>query len=304
MPRRWVTAVVCLLALVALACENGGGTAPSPSPGSPGTEAGGIAALGDSISTGFGSCLVVTPCERNSWSTGNSLRLGSHYRRLLDHDPAIRGQAFNHAQAGARASALAGQAEQATRDRPDRITVLIGANDVCHGKVAAMTPVATFRSQVDRGLQVLGAELPKARLLVVSIPDLYRLWEVGHTNERAVRAWSLGICPALLKNPTSTDPADRSRRDAVRERVADYNDQLAAACTAYGSRCRYTTAPPTGSGSRWTWSAPLTGSTPTSPARSGSPRSPGQPGEASPESAVLRGSTPATHPTVLVVQRP
>lgn len=239
MPRRWVTAVVCLLALVALACENGGGTAPSPSPGSPGTEAGGIAALGDSISTGFGSCLVVTPCERNSWSTGNSLRLGSHYRRLLDHDPAIRGQAFNHAQAGARASALAGQAEQATRDRPDRITVLIGANDVCHGEVAAMTPVATFRSQVDRGLQVLGAELPKARLLVVSIPDLYRLWEVGHTNKRAVRAWSLGICPALLKNPASTDPADRSRRDAVRERVADYNDQLAAACTAYGSRCRY-----------------------------------------------------------------
>lgn len=241
MPRRWVTAVVCVLALVALACENGGATSPAPSQGSgsPGTETGGIAALGDSISTGFGSCLVVAPCERNSWSTGNSLRVESHYRRLLDQDSTIRGQAFNHARTGARASALASQAAQATRDRPDRITVLIGANDICHGEVAAMTPVETFRSQVDRGLRVLSAELPKARLLVVSIPDLHRLWEVGHTNERAVRAWSRGICPALLENPTSTDPADRSRRDAVRERVADYNDQLAAACEAYGSRCRY-----------------------------------------------------------------
>ncbi|MER7460804.1 GDSL-type esterase/lipase family protein [Micromonospora sp. NPDC126480] len=238
MPRRWVTAVACLLALVALACESGGEAAPRPT-GSAAPGAGGIAALGDSITAGLGSCLLLTACQRNSWSTGNSLRVDSHYRRLLDQDPAVRGRAYNHARAGARAEGLAAQAERAVQDRPDRVTVLIGANDVCRGGVEAMTPVSTFRSQVDRGLRVLRKKRPKARVLVVSIPDLYRLWEIGHTDERAVRAWRRGICPALLTNPTSTDPLDRARRATVRERVDAYNAQLAAACKAYGSRCRY-----------------------------------------------------------------
>ncbi|MDO3705983.1 GDSL-type esterase/lipase family protein [Micromonospora sp. C28SCA-DRY-2] len=236
MPRRWVAAVACLLALVALACE-GGRAAPRPTGAPPG--AGGIAALGDSISTGFGSCLVLTSCARNSWSTGDGLRVDSHYRRLLDRDPAIRDRAFNHARPGARAAALAGQAEAAVRDRPDRVTVLIGANDVCRGGVEAMTPVAEFRAQVDRGLRVLRTGRPKARVLVVSLPHLYRLWQVGHTDPRAVRAWNRGICPALLAAPTSPAPADRARRAAVRDRITAYNAQLAAACRAYGSRCRY-----------------------------------------------------------------
>jgi lysophospholipase L1-like esterase len=236
MPRRWAAAVACLLALVALACE-GGRAEPGPTGAPPG--AGGIAALGESLSTGFGSCLVLTSCERNSWSTGDGLRVRSHYRRLLDRDPGVRGRAFNHARPGARAAALAGQAEAAVRDRPDRVTVLIGANDVCRGGVEAMTPVAEFRAQVDRGLRALRTGRPKARVLVVSIPDLYRLWQVGHTDARAVRAWSRGVCPALLAAPTSQAPADRARRAAVRERIVAYNGQLAAACRAYGSRCRY-----------------------------------------------------------------
>ncbi|PZF92490.1 GDSL-type esterase/lipase family protein [Micromonospora deserti] len=240
MPRRWVTAVAFLLALVALACEGGGEARPRPTrdtppPGAPG----GIAALGDSISTGFGSCLVLTSCQRNSWSTGNGLRVDSHYRRLLDRDPSLRGRAHNHARPGARAASLAGQAERAVRDRADYVTVLIGANDVCRGGVEVMTPVAQFRAEVDRGLRVLRTGRPKARVLVVSIPDLYRLWEVGHTDERAVRVWRRGVCPALLANPTSTDPLDRARRATVRERVADYNAELVAACRTYGARCRH-----------------------------------------------------------------
>ncbi|MDT0530935.1 GDSL-type esterase/lipase family protein [Micromonospora sp. DSM 115977] len=240
MPRRWVTVAACLLALVALACEGGGepGSRPpreTPSPGSPG----GIAALGDSISTGFGSCLVLVSCERNSWSTGDGLRVDSLYRRLLDRNPAIRGKAHNHASPGARAASLEGQAQRAVRDRVDHVTVLIGANDVCRGGIEAMTPVKQFRAEVDRGLRVLRQGRPKARVLVVSVPNLHRLWEVGHTDARAVRAWKRGVCPALLANPTSTDPLDRARRAAVRERIADYNAQLAAACRAYGSRCRH-----------------------------------------------------------------
>ncbi|MEV4200521.1 SGNH/GDSL hydrolase family protein [Micromonospora globbae] len=239
MPRRWVTAVACLAALVALACEGAGDGPSRPPRTTPPAGSGGIAALGDSVSTGFGSCLVLTSCERNSWSTGDGLRVRSLYRRLLDRDPGIRGKAYNHARPGARAAALQGQARAAVRDRVDHVTVLVGANDACRGRVEEMTPVAQFRADVDRGLRVLRTGRPRARVLVVSIPDLYRLWEVGHTDSRAVRAWRRGVCPALLADPTSTAPADRARRLAVRERIDAYNAQLRAACRAYGSRCRY-----------------------------------------------------------------
>ncbi|WBB69830.1 GDSL-type esterase/lipase family protein [Micromonospora sp. WMMD812] len=240
MPRRWVAAVACLAALVALACEGGGEGEPRPTRGTPQPGgSGGIAALGDSITTGFGSCLVLTSCERNSWSTGDGLRVESLYRRLRDRDPAIRGRAHNHARPGARAAGLEEQARAAVRDDVDHVTVLIGANDACRGGIEAMTPVAEFRAGIDRGLRALRAGRPKARVLVVSVPDLYRLWEVGHADSRAVRAWRRGVCPALLADATSTAPADRARRAAFRDRITAYNAQLVAACRAYGSRCRH-----------------------------------------------------------------
>ncbi|MFG1675939.1 GDSL-type esterase/lipase family protein [Micromonospora sp. NPDC049282] len=237
MPRRWIAALACLAALVALACDGSGSASPRPSdsprPGAPRV----LTALGDSVSTGFGSCLVLVSCERNSWSTGDSLRVESLYRRLRTDAPALR--AYNRAVPGARAAGLADQARAAVRDKADLVTVLIGANDVCRGDADAMTPVATFRDQVDAALTVLRKGRPKARVLVVSIPDLHRLWEIGHTESRAVRAWSRGVCPALLADATSTAPAATARRARVKERIEAYDDQLRAACRAYGSRCRW-----------------------------------------------------------------
>lgn len=237
MSRRGVTALACLAALVALACDGAGSASPRPSGSPPPGGTAVLTALGDSITTGFGSCLVLMSCERNSWSTGTGLRVESHYRRLRERRPALRG--YNRAAPGARAAALAGQARAAVRDRADYVTVLIGANDACRGGIDAMTPVATFRDQVDTGLRALRAGRPRARVLVVSVPDLYRLWQVGHTDRRAVRAWSRGICPALLADPTDTGSAAAARRARFRERIDDYNEQLRAACRAYGSRCRW-----------------------------------------------------------------
>jgi hypothetical protein len=102
-----------------------------------------------------------------------------------------------------------------------------------------MTPTDTFRSAVDVALAKLKKGLPKARILVVSIPDLYRLWQLGHDDDKAVRAWNAGVCPSLLADPTSTDAADNSRRRRVADRVDAYDDELAAACKAYGKHCRW-----------------------------------------------------------------
>jgi lysophospholipase L1-like esterase len=198
-----------------------------------------MAALGDSITAGFGSCLTLVVCGRNSWSTGSGTAVESHYRRIREGNSAIRGNADNFAESGARAADLAGQAQRAVRAKPAYVTVLIGANDACAPDVDAMTPVKTFRSEVDAALTELRDGLPKARVLVVSIPDLYRLWQLGRKDDNAVRAWNKGVCPSLLADPTSTAAADEARRRAVADRVDAYDDELEDACRAYGKKCRW-----------------------------------------------------------------
>ncbi|MBX6355614.1 MAG: SGNH/GDSL hydrolase family protein [Micromonosporaceae bacterium] len=239
MSRRCLVVVVLLLSVSTAACKETAGTRPgaagAPRSGLPSS----MAALGDSLTSGFGSCLTLAACTRNSWSTGGGTQVNSHYLRIRARNPAISRNNHNFAVPGARAAGLAGQAAAAVREKVDYVTVLIGANDACRRKVAEMTPVATFRRQVDAGLATIKKGLPRARVLVVSIPDLYRLWQVGHTNRNAVRAWSLGVCPSLLAHPASTAEMDAERRRAVRARIDDYNRALAAACRAYGPLCRY-----------------------------------------------------------------
>ncbi|MGX6600820.1 SGNH/GDSL hydrolase family protein [Micromonosporaceae bacterium Da 78-11] len=237
--RRWTIAGLALLAAFALACEGTGNADPAPTgrpkPGLPAS----MAALGDSITAGFGSCLTLVVCGRNSFATGSGSSVQSHYRSIREGNPAIKGHVDNFAEPGARAADLAAQAGQAVRAKPAYVTVLIGANDACARDVDGMTSIKKFRQGVDAGLTKLRKGLPKARILVVSIPDLYRLWQLGHDDAKAVRAWNSGVCPALLADPTSTDKADNARRRAVADRVDAYDDQLEAACTAYGKKCRW-----------------------------------------------------------------
>lgn len=238
---RWWVVVLAGLAVLALACEGGTAVpAPTGAPGAPGGSGGltSMAGLGDSITTAFASCLAPTPCPRNSWSTGDGTRVDSHYRRLLKTNPGLKDHARNAAQGSARADALAGQARAAVTAKAGYVTILVGANDACRPGIADMTPPDTFRRQVDEALAVLKQGLPQARILVASVPDIYRLWEIGHTRDVAVKAWSFGICQALLAAPTSTAPADVARRRAFRERIDAYNTQLVAACKAYGPRCK------------------------------------------------------------------
>jgi lysophospholipase L1-like esterase len=234
---RWWTAVLALVALVAIGCKAGttagGGPPPSPVPGYPTT----MVALGDSITAGFGACLAPTACPRSSWATGDGSQVDSHYRRILAANPAISGHNRNLSEPGATSADLPGQAATAVGQRLDYVTVLIGANDAC---VGSMTPVATFRADIDTGLATLRSHAPSARLLLVSLPDVYRVWEIGHTNQLAQASWSTSqVCPNLLTNPTSTAPADADRRAAFRDRIAAYNTQLSQACAGYGPRCRF-----------------------------------------------------------------
>lgn len=198
-----------------------------------------LAALGDSIVRGFDACGFFVDCTSRSWATGDNRDVDSQYLRLRAVNPAAAGHAHNDARSGARASDLPGQARTAVSQHVDYVVVLVGANDACTRTEAQMTPVGTFRGRVDAALDTLARGLPRARVLVASIPDLRRLWAVQKGNVLARAVWAIGaVCQSMLANPTSTAAADNARRDRVRRRVVDYNIQLAQSCAAH-PRCRF-----------------------------------------------------------------
>jgi lysophospholipase L1-like esterase len=199
-----------------------------------------MASLGDSITRGFNACGWYVDCTARSFSTGSYASVNSHYLRIRAVNPAITGNNYNDAKSGAKAADMAGQARTAVSQNVQYVTMLIGANDACTSSESSMTPVTTFRTQIDTALSTLAAGLPTARVLVISIPDIKRLWEVGQGSSSARHAWALfGICKSMLANPTSTSATDIARRDRVRQRVIDFNAQLAQACVAYGPNCAF-----------------------------------------------------------------
>jgi lysophospholipase L1-like esterase len=239
--------VIAALAVVLAGCKVEesvgpvGSPTPAPADPAPGNPAlpSSMAALGDSITAGFASCLTLAGCPRNSWSTGDGFAVDSHYKRILAGNPAIKGQASNYAKPRARASDLPSQVDQAVAVKPAYLTVMVGANDACRAGVQDMTSAATFAAEIGAALATLKAASPRSRILMASIPDVYRVWEVGHTSKVATSVWSLGVCPSLLANPTSTAPADVARRQLFRDRVDEYNQALARACARYGPRCKW-----------------------------------------------------------------
>ncbi|MGH9116387.1 MAG: GDSL-type esterase/lipase family protein [Acidimicrobiales bacterium] len=230
-PLRFVFASIVVIGLLGVGAP--AGAAPEPAPSS-------MASLGDSITRGFNACGWYVECTSRSWSTGSSGSVQSHYLRLRALNPGLSGRNHNDARTGAQADDLARQAGLAVGQQAEYVTILIGANDACTSSEATMTPTDTFRDQIDAGLAAIKGGLPGARVFVASIPDIYRLWEVGHGRAWVRFVWSqFGICQSMLANPGSGNPADEARRQRVRQRVIDYNAQLAAACATFGPTCDF-----------------------------------------------------------------
>lgn len=199
-----------------------------------------MAAVGDSItqaaSTG-GTLGADAP--QNSWSTGTSTTVNSHYLRLIGAGASISGQNHNRSVSGAKMGDLDGQMATVVALQPDYVTVLIGGNDLCTDTVAEMTSVEVFRSQFEAAMDRVMTGTTTTLTYVVSIPDVYQLWNLFKGNLLARLVWaSAGICQSLLANPTSTQQADVDRRAAVRQRNIDYNTQLAQVCALH-ARCRF-----------------------------------------------------------------
>lgn len=189
-----------------------------------------MSALGDSITRAYNACGWFIDCTSRSWATGSYSTVNSHARRL-----AVTA-VYNDARTGAKAAALPTQAATAASRGVGYVTVLVGANDACTRTEAEMTSVASFRASVASALRTLSGR----SVFVASIPDLYRLWQVGKVSSSARAAWSAyRICQSMLANPTSTTAADESRRQRVRQRVIDFNAVLQSECAAIAPACVY-----------------------------------------------------------------
>jgi lysophospholipase L1-like esterase len=195
-----------------------------------------MAAIGDSITRAYDVCRSYGDHPGQSWSTGSTSYDGiaSHYERIRQLNPAITGRAYNDAVSGAKMSAAPTQAGQAVSQGARYVTILMGANDLCTSSVSTMTSTTTFRSQFSQAMATLMAQDRKPYVFVSSIPNLYQLWQVLHTNSLARWAWAnFHICQSML---AATNTETQRQQVVARERA--FNRILAEVCAQY-SRCRW-----------------------------------------------------------------
>ena len=187
-----------------------------------------LAATGDSITRAFdvnGShFLKDDPAE--SWATGTDTKVGSVLSRF---GGGVTG--YNDAVTGARMAALDGQLQNAAAQNADAVTVQMGANDVCTSSVSTMTTTATFTAQFDAALKDFTAKRPHATIAVSSLPNVYALWSVLHTNGSARFTWSLfGECRSMLASS-----ATAAQRQAVLAQERADDAALASVCANHAN---------------------------------------------------------------------
>lgn len=198
-----------------------------------------IASTGDSITRAYdatSSGCFLSDCPQYSWSTGTAGKtsVNSHYLRILAANKKIRGNVHNDAKTGATMSALAGQLKTAAAQAVQYATVLMGANDVCTSSSSTMTPTATFQSEFQTALTDFFAADPSAHVFVSSIPNIYQLWSLEHTNPMAEFEWqSFGICQSML----SSSNTEAERQAVLTQEEAD-NSALATVCGQF-TNCRW-----------------------------------------------------------------
>ncbi|MEU2114599.1 SGNH/GDSL hydrolase family protein [Streptomyces sp. NPDC016459] len=196
-----------------------------------------VAAVGDSVTRAFDACDVLADCPEVSWATGTDTTVNSLALRLLG--PAgVATRSWNLARTGARMAELPEQMAAAAAEKPELVTVMMGANDACRPTPDLMTPVADFRSSFETALARLRKGAPKAQVYVASVPDLKHLWSTGRLIPEGLEVWKLGICGSMLADATDLGPAAERRRTTVHERVVAYNTVLRDVC-AKDARCRY-----------------------------------------------------------------
>jgi lysophospholipase L1-like esterase len=204
--------------------------------------------IGDSITTAFDSWLVGDN-DAVSWVNGfhgwwqdflGVPDINAHNQRI---DAAYGESGRTNVMAaenGARWDDALEQAQGIVAEAPTYVTVMLGGNDVCRDEIADLPTDEEIRGHVRATLQVLDRDLPAgATVLVVGIPDVKRLYDIGLTQggllgidcEDIWATTALGFPCGSMLSPDNTE----EDRLYVQSRNFAYNDIIALETSAWNA---------------------------------------------------------------------
>jgi lysophospholipase L1-like esterase len=186
-----------------------------------------LGALGDSLTAGFNS-QNFGDNRKFSWSTGTAAQVNSIRQRLAE----ITGRpvvVHNEAIVGSEGSDLDRQVTRVIDNKPDFLTITIGANDICTWPEDYDADLIVFQAEVRNALSRLIEARPESKILMPPIPDVYRMYQIGALVSGCQVRWDLmNICRPLLA-------AGRNHEDRMRfvERWRLANQAIASAAAEF-----------------------------------------------------------------------
>jgi lysophospholipase L1-like esterase len=190
--------------------------------------------MGDSITRAFDATRPLDN-PKLSWSTGDDIfsRVESHLVRIREmHGIKVLG--YNVARSGGKAVEMPGQAKKLARHKPNYVTMLIGANDLCDWSANADADIELLEKNVRKAIDVLIESNPNVLIAISPVPDMHNLWEIGSGN-RCQKKWDLlKICPRLLSSKSTT-----AARDIFKSQWADVNQTYERIAADFPKNVRY-----------------------------------------------------------------
>ncbi|MEZ4743461.1 MAG: GDSL-type esterase/lipase family protein [Bdellovibrionota bacterium] len=185
-----------------------------------------VGSIGDSISRATNST-VFGEVPFSSWATGGDTRVFSQAARLQEETGSLV-FTYNYARSGAQMRHLRKQAQKLLKRKPDYVTILIGANDLCSWKQNNTTQLQAFESELRGTLDDLTTSSPKVKIILSAIPDMLRMYELGKQKGCSMMWKVFRFCSPLLGK-------DRTEMQRLQfyDRWIDANNSLASIADEY-----------------------------------------------------------------------
>jgi lysophospholipase L1-like esterase len=225
--RRLLTAAAAVVTALGFAGPAGAGLPPT------------MAGIGDSLTTAWGSLNTGRDFKPASWSTGTDPNVNSHRKRIEAAAGGGLKWVKNYAVTGTFATELPRQAAQVPVGTA-YVTVSAGTTELCsvHIKSIALLDarVDLVEGNIRRTLRILFSRNPQAKVLVMSVPNWYDLWQNFQGNAAISSAWgNIDICPLLLQEEADTI---EGAREAIDGSTQFLNGVLEAVCAEFAN-CRF-----------------------------------------------------------------
>jgi len=156
-------------------------------------------ALGDSMTAGLNADAPFDQRNRN-WSDG--LEINSHAVRLAKKF-GVDVISKNVSVSGSTIESLASQTAKLLEDnyKPDYVTILIGANDICKGDLRVEELSSLGKNLLAESIQMLIRANENVKIIVGAIPKIDFLYQLLHEDATCQENWrAFNICYKLLQS--------------------------------------------------------------------------------------------------------